>query len=109
MPNNIALAQRGTDLRRELLDLSVSATAHFFRLGEIMKEIRDKGIWQPLGYESFEAFYSDPDLAYAKSSVYHAIKLVETFPDWKDKVGIPVSKLIMIAPHVKDNNKEELV
>lgn len=110
--NNFTLAakaQYGTQLRNELLELSVSATAHFFRLGEIMKEIRDKKLWADLGYHTFEAFFSDPELAYHKSSVYHAIHLVEVFPDWQDKTNIAVSKLILIAPHVKEENKEELV
>ena len=104
----MAEAGRIHKLRQELLDLAVSATEHFFRLGEIMKEVRDDELWRA-GYESFAAFFSDPELDYKKSSVYHAIKLAELFPKWKKLTDVPVGKLILIAPHVDSTNKEALI
>ena len=108
MNKEITIANRLFELREELLGLASTATAHFFRLGEIMREIRDNELWCGQ-YESFGAFYSDPDLGYKKSSVYHAIKLVEMFPQWKEVADIPLGKLIMIAPHISETNREELV
>ena len=108
MSKELVSADRLFELQQELLVLSATATAHFFRLGEIMKEIRDQELWRS-GYDSFEAFYSDPDFGYKKSSVYHAIRLTEVFPERKDLMDIPLGKLIMVAPHINDTNREELV
>ena len=102
------LAQTAHDLREELLAIKLVTTEHFFRTGEILKEIRDEEYWKT-GYESFEAYYSDPDLGFKTSTVYHAIKLVETFPKWNKVIDIPISKLIMIAPHVTEGNEIDLV
>jgi len=95
-------------LREELKIIKLVATEHFFRTGEILKEIRDDGLWRA-GWDSFESWYADPELGMKVSTVYHAIKLVETFPKWRELVDIPVSKLIMIAPHTTDKNRTDLI
>jgi hypothetical protein len=109
MSNEIVQADRANELHQELIKLGLSATAHFFRLGEILKEIRDNDFWKVLGYESFIAYFSDPELGYAKSSVYSAIKVVEMWPEWKSVADVPVSKLIAIAPHINKENETELL
>ena len=96
------------ELRLQLRGLVETATEHFFRMGVIMKEIRDKELWRG-GYQSFGAFFSDPEFSFKKSSVYHAIRLVEVFPEWEKLVDVPVSKLMIIAPHMTIKNREELV
>lgn len=96
------------ELRQQLLGLVATATEHFFRMGVIMKEIQDKELWRGQ-YQSFGAFYSDPEFSFKKSSVYHAIRLVEVFPEWEKLIDVPVSKLIIIAPHATQKNREELV
>ena len=101
-------ADRFHELREKLLELSVSATQHFFEMGKIMKEIRDKELWK-MGYESFGAFYSDPEFDFKKSSVYHAIRLVELLPEWQKFIDIPTGKLVMIAAHITDENRNELI
>lgn len=100
--------ERLHELREGLLDLAISATEHFFQMGEIMKEIREKELWRE-SYDGFRAFYSDPELGFKKSSVNHAIKLVNLFPKWKSVLDVHVSKLIMIAPHIQKENKKELL
>lgn len=102
-------AERGTELHQRLLSLSVDTTRKFFEFGEIMKEIRDDQLWLSMGYESFESYYADPELAYSKSSVYHAISLVEHFPEWRTMPPLPISKLIMIVPWLTDENKPKLL
>lgn len=73
-----------------------------------MKEINEGGYWRA-GWDSFEAWYADPELGMKTSTVYHAIKLIETFPDWKKLIDIPVSKLIMIVAHTTEKNKTDLI
>ena len=108
MKNNLVVGERLHELRLELRDLAETATAHFCRLGEIMKEIRDNELWQGQ-YESFEAFFSDPEFSFKRSSVYHAIRLVEVFPKWQELKDVPVSKPIMVVPHLNEQNRDELV
>ena len=100
--------ERLHELRTQLLGLVATATEHFFRMGVIMKEIRDKELWRGQ-YQSFGTFFSDPEFSFKRSSVYHAIRLVEVFPEWEKLVDVPVSKLMIIAPHMTPKNKEDLV
>lgn len=95
-------------LREELLKLAKTASEYYFRMGEIMKEIRDNELWRE-SYESFAAFYSDPELDFNKSSVSRAIRFVETFPEWQKFIDIPVGKIDMIVPHINERNRNELV
>lgn len=110
-PNEIEIsAERGAVLYQRLLSLTRDTTRNFFEFGEILKEIRDNQLWINQGYDSFAAFFSDPELAYSKSSVYHSIALVENFPDWREWPTMPpVSKLIMLVPHLTDENKPKLL
>ena len=101
-------AKRADYLRQELIRLRITAAEQFFKLGDILKEIRDKEYWK-MGYHSFETYFADPEIGLRRSTAYHAIKLVETFKDWSKYTNIPVSKLIMIAPHINEKNKTDLI
>jgi len=103
------IADRGAELHKRLLLLSVNTTRNFFEFGEILKEIRDKQLWNALGCGSFAAYFSDPELSLSKSTVYHAIALVEHFPEWRSMMPVPISKLIAIVPHLTDENKPKLL
>lgn len=109
MEKALTKPEKAFKLHEELKGLTVSATHHFFRMGEIMKQFRDRELWLDLGYDTFASYYSDPELDFKKSSVYHSIKLVERFPKWKELVDIPVSKLIAISPHLTEENQEDLI
>jgi hypothetical protein len=83
-----------------------------YRIGKILKEIRDQQLWAELEYSSFRAFYSDPELGYKKSSVYRAIRIVEVFPRFEEIKKVPISKLTIILPYLEEKNekqKKELV
>ena len=102
--------ERGNKLhayRQELLTLCSTAVNSAYRMGEIMKEVRDDELWRG-AYQSFDAFYSDPELGFEKSSVYRAIKMVENFT--LEEVGhVPLGKLNVILPHITKENKQEMV
>lgn len=107
---NLAAANKLHSLHQRLLTITADTKGKFFELGSIMKEIRDEELWMTGGYESFEAYFSDPELAFSRSSVYHAISLVENFPDWKERLPDPaIRKLIKIVPHLNDDTREELL
>ena len=107
---NTLVADKFHALHERLLQVSLDTKHRFFEFGSIMKEIRDSDLWVAGGYDSFEAYFSDPDLAFSRSSVYHAISLVENFPDWQKSLPEPpIRKLIMIVPHLTGKNKELLL
>ena len=102
--------ERGNKLhayRQELLSLSGLAVKSAYRMGEIMKAVRDDELWRG-AYQSFDAFYSDPELGFEKSSVYRAIKMVENFT-LEVVRDVPLSKLNVILPHITKENKQEMV
>ena len=101
-------ADKAHELREELKVIKEAANEHFFRMGEVLREIKDKEYWK-MGWASFEAYYSDPELSIPSSTVYHSIKVVDKFSDWKKIVDIPISKLIAIAPHVNEKNRTDLI
>ena len=107
---SLTAANRAHALHVKLLQISFDSKRRFFEFGEIMKEVRDHQLWLVRGYDSFEGYFSDPELSFSKSSVYHSISLVEHFPDWNDKLPEPpVKKLIMIVPHLTEDNRELLL
>ncbi len=105
----VVKTERGSELHQRLISLSVNTTRNFFEFGEILKEIRDNELWLAMGYETFESYFADPELSLSKSSVYHAISLVEHFPEWREIMPVPISKLIMIIPYLNEENKPKLL
>lgn len=105
----LAKADRAHELDKQLRSLTVMATEAFYRMGQIMKEIRDNQYFEVLDFDSFEAYFAQPELGFKKSSVYHAIKLVETFPAYKEIADVSYGKLLMIAPHITESNKLDLI
>jgi len=110
-PNKLvqSKAEREEELHQRLISLSAVNARNFFEFGEVLKEIRDDELWKTGGYDSFDAYFSDPELSLSRSSVYHAIALIEHFPEWRELMPIPVSKLIMIVPHLTNENKPKLL
>lgn len=106
--NNLVRGDRLHQILGEIKLLRRSANEHYFRLGCLMKEIRDEELWKD-SYESFYAFCADPEIDFSVSHVKNAITLVERFPDQKEIEGIGYSKLIAIGPHLKEGNEEELI
>lgn len=102
--------QRGEKLHKlsnELRELVTSATMHVYRLGEIMKMVRDEELWRE-SYESFASFYSDPEFDFNKGTVSRAIKMVELFKP-EEVAQAPLGKIYDILPHITKENKKELL
>lgn len=99
-------ANRAFEVHKELSGLRVSALLHFYRLGELVREVRDNRYWEVLGHESFNAYLTDPDVAIPVSTAYHAIGIVETFPKFKEIEGLTVRNTIAILPAIKNEKGE---
>lgn len=102
--------QRGEKLHKltqELKGLVRSATNNIYRLGEIMREVRDNELWRE-SYESFAAFYSDPEFGFNKGTISRAIKMTELFK-LKEVVRVQLGKVYAILPHTTKKNKKEML
>lgn len=95
-------------LKEELKTLKKQAFYAYFRLGEIMKEVRDDELWRE-SYESFEAFCADDELGFSFSHVKNAIVTFERYPKPKELDDIPYSKLVAIGPYLDEGDREELI
>jgi len=104
-------ANRAYEVHEELSKLRVSALLHFYRLGELVREVRDNRYWEILGHDSFDAYLADPDVAIPVSTAYHAIGVVETFPRYKEIEGLTVRNAIAILSPIKQKGakKERLI
>jgi len=96
------------EITTELLHLKKTANEYYFRLGGLLKEVRDNQLWAE-SYESFTAYCADPELDFSVSHAKNAITLVERFPNWQRLIDIGYSKLLAIAPHIEKHDKDELI
>lgn len=103
------LADHAHEIDKCINRLVVSATESFYELGLLMKQMRDEELYLHLGYDSFAQYYGRPEYSFKKSSVNHAISMVEKFPEPKKIIDVPVSKLIVVKPHITDKNRDEMI
>jgi hypothetical protein len=111
MTNQLEIASKAHAIHEELKTLKSSALWHFYRMGELVKEMRDANYWETLGHASFEAYLTDPEVAIPISSAYHAIGLVEMFPDYEEIKDLTVRNAIAILSPVRQKkiSRERLV
>lgn len=84
----------------------------FLDIGRLLKTIRDNKLYKLLDIETFNAFIAQPEIGLSRSLVYGYITIYETYIQ---KYGYPVSqissvpysKLLLIAPRIKDGNKKK--
>ena len=108
MPKTEIQANKAFLLHERLLKVVEDSKQNFFIIGALLAEIHDNEYYKVMGYETFRSYLGDPDISLKYSTAYHAMKVVKKF-DLDETVGINYSKLIMIAPHVNEETKEELL
>lgn len=101
-------ASKAYMLHERLLGVVEDTKRNFFLVGALLAEIHDNEYWELMGYESFRSYIADPEIAIKYSTAYHAMNVVRKF-ELEETIGINYSKLIMIAPHLQDDNKVELL
>jgi hypothetical protein len=111
---NVELVEdRAHENYRELCFRKSEIETGFLVMARLLKENRDQGYWKLLGYDSFEIFLADPDLAFKRSTAYNLIRHTELY---ENELGIPEELLVsigsrrlqIIAPVVKDDPAEWL-
>lgn len=86
--------------------------ALFLVLGKLLKEIRDKRLYEALDYPSFHQFLVSDDVSFSRESAYLYIRAYEYFVEHlslsEDAVKtIPISRIQTIIPVLKKIEEEE--
>ncbi len=102
----LAKSDRAFQVTEELRKIALSVTAHAYRIGELLKEVRDEKHWEKLDYKSFKAYYAD--FGFKKTRVYDYIAIAENFTFGEIK-GVYLTKLSIIVPFLTEGNKEQLL
>lgn len=92
--------------RRQILEIKRIMGTVDFHLARLLKENRDLGFFKLLGYDSFNEFLAEPELAFRRAKAYNLIRQYELFvqklgidEDRLSKIG--TRKLTMIMPVVE--------
>ena len=78
-------------------------------IGQELYEFQRQKQYEPLGYDTFEAFLADPDIDIARRTAYRMIRVYKTYIlelgcATEALTAAGVSKLDMIAPHVNEDD-----
>jgi len=99
--------------REEIISTQKEAGRSVFILAGLYKECRDRSYYKLLGWETFDEYLADPQIAAKRSTVYNLIHQYELYVQ---KLKIPTERLIeigtrrlqLIAPLVESNPEEWL-
>lgn len=88
-------------LHQELVQLNTKLDTAFLEMGLVLKEIRDRQLYQPLNYSSFNAYLKELD--FSRSRAYALIGVVEDFYlsgqiNQHELVSIGWEKLSLLRP-----------
>lgn len=67
------------DLHNKLLEMKKVMSDVLFGVASILKEIKDKRLYELLGYESFGEYVQSPDIGINMRTAYYYIEIYETF------------------------------
>jgi hypothetical protein len=86
----------------------------FLALGKLLKEIRDKRLYEVLDYENFGQFLASDELSISRESAFLYIRVYEFFVEYLELdesyvATIPVSKLAMLVPVLKKMESKEQI
>ncbi len=88
-------------LHQELIHLNTKLDTTFLEMGMVLKEIRDRQLYQPLNYKNFNAYLKELD--FSRSRAYALIGVVEDFYltgqiNQHELVSIGWEKLSLLRP-----------
>ena len=93
------------DYKDKVIQLKNAIGQQIIVLGGLLWEIKDNRLWDG-HYESFESFLGDPEISFARSTAFRAIKIYQIYVlkfNIKDQVEeIETEKLYRITPIIRD-------
>lgn len=103
---------RPDEVREQIHVVSRQLGAQYRRLGELLKEVRDKEYWKEWGYDSFDT-YALVELGYRERKVRYLIATVEGFEragvTEEEAATLETAKAQAIAPVLTAENKEKWI
>ena len=103
---DIELASLAHEITDQIKQTIRDTTLNFYRVGLLLKRVRDEKLWQILGNTSFEEYIADPEIGISRTSAYNSIQLVENF-EYEEIKMLDYSKVtkviqaLPIAPKTK--------
>lgn len=92
----IKKGQAAFEIHQKVIETKQDIEYNFIKLGSLLKEIRDKKIYEELNYDTFEAYIAQPELSLHRSTVFMLIGVYEDFYEKSnqlDLVNIGLAKL----------------
>lgn len=95
-----------------LLVAKRNSDAMFLVIGKLLKDVRDKKLFEVLDYESFNSFLSSEELGFSREKAYLCIRayeyLVEHLALDPEKVGqLNIGRINQMLPYVKKIEEEQ--
>lgn len=86
----------------------------FLSIGKMLKIFRDRKLYKNLDFDNFSQFLASEEISFSREKAYLYIRTYELYveklqldPDEVGKMG--VVRLMMMAPVIKDMNREEAI
>lgn len=102
------------EIHQKVIEAKQDIERSFIKLGGLLKEIRDQRIYESLGYDTFESYIAQPELAFDRSTVYAIIGVYEDFvlsvqSDIDKLAKIGYAKLNRVRQFKNQDNFEEWI
>lgn len=99
------------ELEKKLIGLKQTVARNFLEIGKVLKQIRDDGLFQDLGYSTTTEWLKSPEISLSERWAWAAISIYETFVeklkmDFEEVAKIDYSKLYEISSLVRNNPED---
>jgi len=82
MPEATEIQGQGAfEIHQSILTLKRQMGMAFVELGRLLKQIRDEGYYQVLGYDSFQSYVINSELGFSRRTAYNYIEIYEWYVD----------------------------
>jgi hypothetical protein len=71
--------EKAFELHQTLVKLKEELSVRFLVFGKLLKELKENGYFEALGYDSFASYVTNSELGFKKSMAYSYIELYEWF------------------------------
>ena len=98
-------------LEKQIIETKESIGNSFIKLGQLLKEVRDRNYYRELGYSKFSEYLSSPEIGISRSWAYDFIKIYEVLilkhkVPHAELIGVDYTKLRQILPVVERQPEE---
>jgi hypothetical protein len=112
--NTLPVAEYAHSAYQKLLLAKKQQDVLFLIIGKLLIEIRDENLYKHLNYETFSDFLYSQELGFSGESAWMYMRVYEFYINKLELspnfvASLPISRLSMMIPVLKDSNKDEAV